>query len=638
MIGRRLDDRYELLEVIGEGGMSRVYLAQDIILDRHVAIKVLHYDFEDEEASTKRFRREALSATSLSHPNIVDIYDVGEDEGHQYLVMEYIHGQTLKHYIQMNGPLTPEEALPIMKQLVSGIAHAHYNGIIHRDIKPQNILMDDDFNVKITDFGIAMALDATAHTKTNSIIGTVHYLSPEQARGKMATKKSDIYSLGIVFYELLTGKLPFAAETAVAIALKHLQEETPSVRAQNPSIPQSVENVILKATAKKEIDRYQSATEMYDDLETVLSPERLHEPKFTIQYDDDETKVMPAIKEVRPEQVEEETTIVPPSPTEQPKKKSKRGWWVGATLVMLLFVVIATVIAFQTQRYPIPDVVGMEEDRAKEKVESEGFALDETVEQPSEEQAEGRVFRMIPEAGERRSKGTEVKLYVSTGRETMKIADYVGMQSKDAMKALERYDFTVDIVERYAEEEPGVVIEQEPVAGSEVVPADTTVRLVISKGEEVRTVADLSNFSDKALTNYAKESGFQIRVVKEEFSKEIAKGHVLRQTPEVGTKLRKGGTIDVVLSKGEEKKPVKYIVKTVVIPYEENEQNEPQEIRIYVQDRKHAMTDPVERFEITEETRKKITIELEDGERGGYRIMNGATVVEEDMFDYDEAK
>ena len=215
MIGNRVGGRYEILRTIGDGGMSRVYLAHDAILNRDVAIKVLHYDFANEEELKRRFQREALSATSLVHPHIVDIFDVGEDGEHHYLVMEYVEGQTLKQFIQSEGPLSPERVLPIMRQLVSAISNAHHNGIVHRDIKPQNILMDAEGNVKITDFGIAMALSATAHTKTNSVIGTVHYLSPEQARGGMATKKSDIYSLGIVFYELLTGELPFSAETAL---------------------------------------------------------------------------------------------------------------------------------------------------------------------------------------------------------------------------------------------------------------------------------------------------------------------------------------------------------------------------------------------------------------------------------------
>lgn len=250
LVGKRLSGRYKVLEWIGGGGMSNVYLAHDMILDRDVAIKVLRYSFSDEEELHRRFQREALSATSLTHPNIVSIYDVGEDADMHYLVMEYVEGKTLKQYIQEFAPLSPMKCVMIMEQLTSAIAHAHQNQIVHRDIKPQNILMDQEGNVKITDFGIAIALSATSFTQTNSVLGTVHYLSPEQARGGTATKKSDIYALGIVLYELLTGKLPFMGESAVAIALKHLQSETPSVRAIVPSIPQSLENVVFKATAK----------------------------------------------------------------------------------------------------------------------------------------------------------------------------------------------------------------------------------------------------------------------------------------------------------------------------------------------------------------------------------------------------
>lgn len=333
MIGKRIGDRYEVLSYIGGGGMSRVYLAHDIILGRDVAIKVLNYDFSNEEELKRRFMREALSATSLTHPNIVDIFDVGEDDNIHYLVMEYVDGQTLKEFIVSKGPLSPEEALPIMQQLVSAISNAHHNGIIHRDIKPQNVLMDREGNVKITDFGIAMALSATMHTKTNSVLGTVHYLSPEQARGGMITKKSDIYSVGIVFYELLTGELPFSGESAVSIALKHLQEETPSVRSLFPSIPQSVENVILKATAKDTFARYDSADDMQDDLATVLSPERADEEKFTLPFDDDATRAIPAILTEPSYQNVEETKkhgAIPTEPVQEdekpePKKSVRNG-------------------------------------------------------------------------------------------------------------------------------------------------------------------------------------------------------------------------------------------------------------------------------------------------------------------------
>src|SRR3954447_6460663 len=279
MIGKRLSGRYKILDMIGGGGMANVYLAHDMILDRDVAVKMLRLDFANDEEFIRRFRREAQSATSLAHPNIVNIYDVGEENDLYFIVMEYVEGQTLKQYIQQNSPIQVEETIEIMEQLTSAISHAHQNHIVHRDIKPQNILVDRFSNVKITDFGIAMALSATSITQTNSVLGSVHYLSPEQARGGMANKKSDIYSLGIVMFELLTGRLPFSGESAVSIALKHLQSETPSPRRWNPAIPQSVENIILKATAKDSFHRYSSVEEMEQDINTALDPERLYEQK-----------------------------------------------------------------------------------------------------------------------------------------------------------------------------------------------------------------------------------------------------------------------------------------------------------------------------------------------------------------------
>ena len=263
--------------MVGGGGMANVYLARDMILDRDVALKILRMDFNNDEEFIKRFNREAQSATSLAHPNIVSIYDVGEDGDIYYIVMEYVEGMTLKQYIQKNDPIPIEKALDIMKQITAAISHAHHNGIIHRDIKPQNILIDHEGNVKITDFGIAIALSSTNITQTNAVLGSVHYLSPEQARGGMANKKSDIYSLGIVMFELFTGRLPFSGESAISIALKHLQSETPSPKRWNPDIPQSVENIILKATAKDSFYRYESVDAMWEDLRTALDPNRINE-------------------------------------------------------------------------------------------------------------------------------------------------------------------------------------------------------------------------------------------------------------------------------------------------------------------------------------------------------------------------
>jgi serine/threonine-protein kinase len=280
--GQKINDRYQIIKIIGEGGMANVYLAYDTILDRNVAVKILRGDLASDEKFVRRFQREALSASSLSHPNIVEVYDVGEDNGEYFIVMEYIEGKHLKQILKKRGNLTIPEVIDIMSQITEGMAEAHDSYIIHRDIKPQNIMILDNGVVKITDFGIATALNSTQLTQTNSVMGTVHYLPPEQASGKGATIQSDIYSMGILMYELLCGKLPFRGENAVEIALKHLKEPVPSIKEELPNLPQSIENVIIRATAKNPKNRYADAREMHEDLKTVLDESRLGEPNIFI--------------------------------------------------------------------------------------------------------------------------------------------------------------------------------------------------------------------------------------------------------------------------------------------------------------------------------------------------------------------
>ncbi|ARK22674.1 serine/threonine protein kinase [Sporosarcina sp. P26b] len=663
MIGKRIGKRYEIIRVIGDGGMSRVYLAHDVILDRDVAIKVLHYDFANEEELKKRFQREALSATSLTHSHIVNIFDVGQEDELHYLVMEYIAGKTLKDYIHTHGALSAEHAVSIMQQLVSAISHAHHNGIVHRDIKPQNVLMNGEDDVKITDFGIAMALNSTAHTKTNSVIGTVHYLSPEQARGGMATKRSDIYSLGIVFYELLTGELPFSAETAVAIALKHLQEETPSVRDQFPDIPQSVENVILKATAKDAIYRYATADDMYDDLLTVLSADRLDESKFALPFDDDKTMAIPVIKDIPKSVVAEDTMKINPVQPEpvSPVKKKKKKWpfiLLGGILLISLLVFVMFML-MKPKEIIVPKVVGEEELAATEILEKEGFVIDERFEETSDEYTIGQVTKTVPEAGKKRKEGDGVKIFVSTGKDTMILSDYTGRNFEATKRFLEGYGFLpIELVEVYADEPKGTIISQQPEADQPVIPEETELIFTVSKGKELQSLDDLSGMSAKQLEDYAKRTGLKIHIVSEESSEKVPKGHVVSQKPSKGEKMEKGQRVDVVVSKGPASKPVKLLVKTITIPYESPEEpieedstdgeidtdNNPQtkpepelipqKIQIYIQDRTHTMNDPIEEFEITEDTTRKVTIELQEGDRGGYKIMRDQTVIEENKYDY----
>lgn len=655
--GKRINDRYKIIKMIGGGGMSNVYLAHDIILNRDVAIKVMRYDFSDQDELQRRFQREALSATSLTHPNIVDVYDVGDEGNLHYIVMEYVKGKTLKQYIQEYAPISPARSVYIMKQLTSAIAHAHDNEIIHRDIKPQNILMDENGDVKITDFGIAMTLSATALTQTNSVLGTVHYLSPEQARGSGATHKSDIYALGIVLYELLTGELPFSGESAVAIALMHLQSQTPSVREIDASIPQSLENVVLRATAKDPFNRYASVEAMYEDLETVLSPSREHEAPFAVAVDDDETKAMPVIKDVPVNKttdlsktVELETT---PPATEEPSHNKKRWRFI---LIGLFIAIALPLIAaffftdtFQPKKTPVPDVADLTVEAATKLIEEAGFLVGETTERHDTEIEEGKVIETSPKAGTLRMKNADVDLIISKGEALVEMPDYTGRKYEQLKKSIDKENFkSVRIEETYDDTVvAGVIITQDPMPGKEVSIKNTDVVLTVSKGQDSITVADLTGYNHAGLENYALTSGLKVHVGSEEFSDSVQKGNVIRQSPQAGSSLAKGSTISVTLSKGPAAKPTKTYIQTIEIPYEMNvdednddEEEKPkapkQKVAIYVQDKTHTMADPLETIEIDETTKYRVRMEVEQGQKASFRIISDGKVIAEETVAYDD--
>ena len=656
--GQRVGGRYQILHQIGGGGMSVVYLAHDMILNRDVAIKILRYDFSNEDELHKRFQREALSATSLMHPNIVSVYDVGEDGEMHYIVMEYIKGKTLKKYIQEYAPLSPARSVHIMKQLTSAIAHAHENGIIHRDIKPQNILVDENGDVKITDFGIATSLNATTLTQTNSVMGTVHYLSPEQARGGTATKKSDIYSLGIVLYELLTGELPFSGESAVSIALKHLQSETPSVRTFDATIPQSLENVVLKATAKDAIYRYESAEAMEEDLTTALSPSRMQEAKYTTPIDDDATRAIPIIKEkqfpveditntrVHEKKVEEK---IPAKKTEEkskpvnkkqaksPKKKRKK-WpiFVGIGILVLLLIILMTSL-LSPDKIEIPDVKDFTVEEATELLESAGFKVGEITEKHSDEIEKDKVIGTDPRAGLERVKNSEINLIVSLGNETIEMPDFVGKQRDQVLTLIEQGDYEdVEVEERYSDEPEGTVLEQEPKAGQDIIENETIVKLIISKGKQLVKVQNLTGWNESALQEYAKSSGLVVQTSSSEHSDTVPAGQVISQTPKAGANVAVGTVVKVVISKGPAEKKVKTHVKSITIPYEPTVEGAPQIVRVYVQDKTHNMADEFETFEITSDTVYRLTLTIAEGEKATYRIDRDLTVIEEGTVNYDE--
>lgn len=655
LIGKSINGRYKIKKLIGGGGMSNVYLAHDMILDRDIAIKILRYDFSNEEELRRRFQREALSTTSLAHPNIVNIFDVGEDDSIHYLVMEYVPGKTLKDYIIEHSPVSPERAVEIMKQLASALAHAHHNQIVHRDIKPQNILMDAEGNVKISDFGIAMALSATSYTQTNSVLGTVHYLSPEQARGGTANKKSDIYSLGIVMYELITGKLPFSGESAVSIALKHLQTETPSLRDTVPDLPQSLENVVLKATAKNIQHRYQSADEMEADLATVLLPERLNEPKFQVPVDQDETRAMPAIKDSAAYSSAAETKTMPlplnqaKKETKAPGKKKKKWTWILGILAFLLIGGLVLAIAFpglfEPRQIAVPDVSEMERNEALEELQAAGFVAGEETEEYSEQVEADHIIRTIPEAGKMRDRETEIQLFVSLGKEMTEMADFVGSTIEEASEALEDENFaSVESTEEFSEEPVGTILNQEPAAGENVVVSETDVEFIVSKGKDMRDVEDLSGFTEENLNDYARSSGFNIRIVSEQASDEVEAGKVMSQTPAAGEQFEAGSTIEVILSSGVTEQPMKTYIHTVEIPYEpaepaeEGEDPVEQTIQIFIQDNSQTMVEPFEEFTITEDQLHRIELQIAEGESASYRIVRDSTIILEETFNYSDVE
>ena len=479
MKGQKINDRYQIIKSIGEGGMANVYLAYDTILDRNVAVKVLRGDLATDEKFVRRFQREALSASSLSHPNIVEVYDVGEDNGQYYIVMEYIEGCQLKQLLKKRGRLTLSEVIDIMLQITDGLSVAHDAYIIHRDIKPQNIMILDSGLVKITDFGIAMAMNSTQLTQTNSVMGSVHYLPPEQANGKGSTLQSDIYSMGILMYELLTGELPYKGDNAVEIALKHLKEKIPSVREKFPEIPQSVENIIIKATAKNPKNRYADARSMNEDLRTCLDDSRVNEAKIVLPYPEFEDNN----KKKETKNKESKENIVKEVKTEDlTREKSDNkilitlsAIFTGIVVVITCIIVFLPIITNQKE-IKVTDVTGLELTEAIGKLQDEGFKIaDEQKETSSDEIPAGKVAKTNPMAGVKKTKGSEITLYISTGNAGFVMEDFTGKNYLTVKGTLEAYGVYVILEKKDVDNvtDASVILDQSVKAGEKVSKGDT---------------------------------------------------------------------------------------------------------------------------------------------------------------------
>ena len=480
-IGKIFAGRYRIIKQIGRGGMADVYLAKDLILDgEEVAVKVLRTNYQTDPIAVARFQREARAMADLDHPHIVRITDIGEEDGQQYLAMEYVAGLDLKRYIKEHYPLSNEEAVRIMGQILLAMRLAHAKGIIHRDLKPQNILLTPDGTAKVTDFGIAVAFAETSLTQTNSMLGSVHYLSPEQARGSKATIQSDIYAMGIIFFEMLTGHIPYDGDSAVTIALQHFQKPLPSVIAENPSVPQSLENVVIKATAKKLTDRYQTVSEMYVDLLSSLSYNRRNEPKLVFEDTSKvDTKTLPkisqstltAIPKVQPKEESPQNQ----KPTQKATSKEtvakpvkKRRFKARYLVLLASFILVLASLFWIVSKTPatveIPKVAGQTVAEAKENLKKANFEIGEEKAEASDTVEEGRVIRTDPDAGSSRKEGIKVNLIISSGQQSFKIGNYIRRNSTDVIAELKGKKVPENLIkvveEESSETEAGLVMRQ----------------------------------------------------------------------------------------------------------------------------------------------------------------------------------
>ena len=560
-------ERYELLELIGQGGMADVYLAQDIILNRTIAIKILRTSLAKDPIYVTRFQREASAAAALSHKNIVEIYDVGEDEDKYYIVMEYVPGMTLKELILKRGAVHVVEAIDIMKQVISGISKAHQLGIIHRDLKPQNILVTDSGVAKIADFGIASMQSLAQVTQTDVIMGSLHYLAPELARGEKATAQSDVYALGIVFYELLRGEVPFNGESPVNIALKHMQEDLPSLLEFNPSIPQSVENIVIKATAKNLNDRYKSATEMLDDIKTCM--ERQDEEKLVFSHDQDTDPTI--VIDPRSAFTSGNTApIVDPVEEKEVAAPKKEGFFsklvnkfkgldtkakvaVGVvTALVIAGIAFAIYLGVKPDTSLMPDLTEKTVEQAKEILKEYNVTIsDDITEELSDEYEKGEIIATDPKKGTTIKEGDVVKVTVSKGKYIV-LEDYTGKKEDVAKKALEKLKFEVEIEYEISSKTKGTVIDQSIEKGTKVDPTekDRKIILTVSKGDYVvlgNYVGMDQNKAKEALTKL----GFDVTI--KETSSEQAVGTVVEQSLKEGHKVdpdEKDRTITLTVSSG----------------------------------------------------------------------------------------
>ncbi len=581
-----LGNRYEVIEKIGSGGMADVYKGRDTMLNRYVAIKVLKKEFREDETFVKKFRSEAQAAAGLLNPNIVNVYDVGEDRGLYYMVMELVEGITLKEYIDRKKRLSAREVISIAIQMCSGIEEAHKHHIIHRDIKPQNIIISNDGKVKVTDFGIARMV--TSKTTTTVAMGSVHYTSPEQARGGYSDEKSDIYSIGITLYEMVTGQVPFNGDTTVEVAMKHLQEEITPPSELVPDIPYSLEQIILKCTQKNAERRYSDVDELIQDLkhslvdpdgdfvqivpvgnaDTVIITEDDLDDIRSSYGDDDEDDEYGEDDDYGEddEDYEDDEDGEDHDSDEVNPRMNKVIKIMTIVVAVIIILVLALVIGRaaglfrfggtgttqeeDSGQVKVPNVVGMSLDDAKAELNDAGLGWKIGKQEESAKYEKGYVMAQDPKNGEKVKKNTQITLDVSTGKtdEQVEVPNVVGQDEADAQKTLEDAGFKVESAAVYSSQPQGEVVSTNPKAGTQAAKG-STVTIQVSKGEQKISVPDVRGTDENTAKSTLSGAGLNVTVTTD-YSDSVAQGNVISQDPSGGTKVDAGANVNIVVSLG----------------------------------------------------------------------------------------
>ncbi len=587
-IGEILGGRYEILKRIGSGGMADVYMAKDQKLNRNVAVKVLKREYVDDEKFLKKFQIEAQAVASLTHPNIVNIYDVGAENGVNYIVMELAGGITLKEYIKKKGYLSPQETVDVSIQIASAISHAHNHHIIHRDIKPQNILISEDGMIKVTDFGIAKAANTNTVTSTATAMGSVHYISPEQAKGRFCDEKSDIYSLGITMYEMITGKVPFDHENGVTIALMHLQNDIVPPSEIKEGIPDSLEKIILKCVMKKPEERYQTAEELIEDLKLVFQDTSGDYVGFapavddspTIMVDQEELQQQLEEDEIEPEEESEEegeNGYLSEDDDEEEGMNSKIQKLIIILAAVVGAIILIAIISFvvrssglfrsgdkasteritttesveedtESDKYQVPNVVGMSLSQAKEAI-GDNLKI-ETKSQASSNYRSGLVISQSLESDSEVDKGDTITLIVSSGEEKTTVPNVKGQSQSSATRTLKNAGFKVSVKTSYSSSvDEGDVISQSPSSGSKLAEG-STVTITVSSGSERVTVPSLSHYTEAEARQQLSNMGLTLGSVNRKYDDSVEKNYVISQSISSGTKVAKGTAVGITVSLG----------------------------------------------------------------------------------------